>query len=50
VRALSGYLNNPTHGTIVFSILANDWSRTGNDLVQAIDQVVVQINAMGPCN
>jgi D-alanyl-D-alanine carboxypeptidase/D-alanyl-D-alanine-endopeptidase (penicillin-binding protein 4) len=50
VRALSGYLNNPTHGTIVFSILANDWSRTGNDLVRAIDQVVVQINTMGACN
>jgi D-alanyl-D-alanine carboxypeptidase/D-alanyl-D-alanine-endopeptidase (penicillin-binding protein 4) len=50
VRALSGYLNNPTHGTLVFSILANDWSRTGNNLVRAIDQVVVQINTMGACN
>lgn len=50
VRALSGYSNNPTHGTIVFSILANDWSRTGNNLVRAIDQVVVQINNMGACD
>ncbi len=50
VRALSGYSNNPSHGTIVFSILANDWSRTGDNLVRAIDQVVVQINNMGACN
>jgi len=50
VRALSGYSNNPTHGTIVFSILANDWSRSGDNLVRAIDQVVVQINNMGACD
>lgn len=49
VRALSGYLNNPTHGTLVFSILANDKSRSGTALVRAIDQVVVQLNMMGPC-
>jgi D-alanyl-D-alanine carboxypeptidase/D-alanyl-D-alanine-endopeptidase (penicillin-binding protein 4) len=49
VRALSGYINNPTHGTLVFSILANDWSRSGTALVRAIDQVVVQLNTLGPC-
>ena len=49
VRALSGYANNPTHGTLVFSILANDFSRSGDSLVRAIDQVVVQLNTMGDC-
>jgi len=49
VRALSGYLTNPTHGTLVFSILANDGSRSGTALVRAIDQLVVQLNMMGPC-
>lgn len=50
VRALSGYVNNPTHGPLVFSILANDWSRSGTALVRAIDQVVLQLNTMGPCS
>ncbi|BFM40827.1 D-alanyl-D-alanine carboxypeptidase/D-alanyl-D-alanine-endopeptidase [Synechocystis sp. LKSZ1] len=50
VRALSGYINNPTHGTLVFSILANDWSRSGTALVRAIDQVAVQLNTLGPCS
>jgi D-alanyl-D-alanine carboxypeptidase/D-alanyl-D-alanine-endopeptidase (penicillin-binding protein 4) len=47
---LSGYANTPAHGTVVFSILANDWSRSGDNLVRAIDQLVVQINNMGACN
>jgi D-alanyl-D-alanine carboxypeptidase/D-alanyl-D-alanine-endopeptidase (penicillin-binding protein 4) len=50
VRALSGYANTPAHGTVVFSILANDWSRSGDNLVRAIDQLVVQINNMGACD
>ncbi len=49
VRALSGYINNPSHGPLAFSILANDWSRSGNALVRAIDQVVVQLNTLPPC-
>ncbi|MGL5032485.1 MAG: D-alanyl-D-alanine carboxypeptidase, partial [Microcystaceae cyanobacterium] len=50
VRALSGYINNPTYGTLVFSILANDSSRSGDAMVRGIDQVVVQMNTMGRCN
>ncbi|UXE59666.1 MAG: D-alanyl-D-alanine carboxypeptidase/D-alanyl-D-alanine-endopeptidase [Woronichinia naegeliana WA131] len=50
VRALSGYINNSTYGTLVFSILANDSRRPGTSLVHAIDQIVVQLNMMNQCN
>lgn len=45
VRALSGYMNHPQYGFLVFSILANDSQQTGTTLVKTIDRIVLQINA-----
>jgi serine-type D-Ala-D-Ala carboxypeptidase/endopeptidase (penicillin-binding protein 4) len=49
VRALSGYLDNPQYGEIVFSILANQPSASGDTMLQAIDQVVLQLSRLTPC-
>jgi D-alanyl-D-alanine carboxypeptidase/D-alanyl-D-alanine-endopeptidase (penicillin-binding protein 4) len=48
VRALSGYIENPTYGTLVFSILANHPSQNGA-LVTAIDRVVLQLSQLTAC-
>ncbi|MEB3312326.1 MAG: D-alanyl-D-alanine carboxypeptidase/D-alanyl-D-alanine-endopeptidase [Snowella sp.] len=50
VRALSGYINHPTYGILVFSILANDSSKPGTTLVRQIDQIVTQLSTMNQCN
>jgi D-alanyl-D-alanine carboxypeptidase/D-alanyl-D-alanine-endopeptidase (penicillin-binding protein 4) len=50
VRALSGYINHPTYGILVFSMLANDSSKSGTALVKQIDQVVLQLSMMNQCN
>lgn len=50
VRALSGYMNHPQYGLLVFSILANDSQQPGTVLVKTIDRIVVQVNsAAGSC-
>jgi D-alanyl-D-alanine carboxypeptidase/D-alanyl-D-alanine-endopeptidase (penicillin-binding protein 4) len=49
VRALSGYVENPTYGTLVFSILANHSSVSGDALVGAIDSIVLQLAQLTPC-
>lgn len=49
VRALSGYVENPYYGTLVFSILANHPSQNGT-LVTAIDRIVLQLSQVIPCN
>ncbi|MEC4804703.1 MAG: D-alanyl-D-alanine carboxypeptidase [Jaaginema sp. PMC 1079.18] len=49
VRALSGYVENPYYGTLVFSILANHPSQNGT-LVTAIDNIAVQLAQVIPCN
>ncbi|MDY6782366.1 MAG: D-alanyl-D-alanine carboxypeptidase [Cyanobacteriota bacterium] len=49
VRALSGYVENPTYGTLVFSILANQSNVSGNALVGAIDSIVLQLAQLTPC-
>jgi serine-type D-Ala-D-Ala carboxypeptidase/endopeptidase (penicillin-binding protein 4) len=49
VRALSGYLEHPVYGTIVFSILANQPNR-GDSLRRAIDAVVLKVGQMAPCS
>ncbi|MDY7012647.1 MAG: D-alanyl-D-alanine carboxypeptidase [Cyanobacteriota bacterium] len=49
VRALSGYIENPDYGVLVFSILANHSSVSGNALVGAIDRIVLQLAQLMPC-
>lgn len=48
VRALSGYLEHPEYGVIVFSIIANE-SSSGDGLVNAIDDIVVQVSKLSRC-
>lgn len=49
VRALSGYINHPEYGVLVFSILANNPSQSGTSLVRAIDSMVVQFSTVRAC-
>jgi serine-type D-Ala-D-Ala carboxypeptidase/endopeptidase (penicillin-binding protein 4) len=49
VRALSGYLENPNYGVLVFSILANNSNVSGEALVGAIDSIVLQLAQLTPC-
>jgi D-alanyl-D-alanine carboxypeptidase/D-alanyl-D-alanine-endopeptidase (penicillin-binding protein 4) len=49
VRALSGYVENPHYGTLLFSILANHPSQNGT-LVTAIDRIVLQLSQLTPCD
>jgi len=48
VRALSGYLEHPEYGPLVFSIYANHPGQ-GQSLVTAIDQVVIRLTQVRPC-
>jgi D-alanyl-D-alanine carboxypeptidase/D-alanyl-D-alanine-endopeptidase (penicillin-binding protein 4) len=50
VRALSGYINNPEYGVLVFSILANNSSQSGTSLVKSIDAIVLQLSTIQNCN
>ena len=50
VRTLSGYINNPEFGVLVFSILANNSSQSGNYLVKSIDSIVLQLSTIQSCN
>jgi len=50
VRELSGYIQHPTYGVLVFSMLVNDSSTPGTTLVHKIDQVVLQLSMMNQCN
>lgn len=49
VRALSGYINHPTYGVLVFSILANNPNQSGDALVREIDNIVLQLSLVRPC-
>ncbi|MGP0128792.1 MAG: D-alanyl-D-alanine carboxypeptidase/D-alanyl-D-alanine endopeptidase [cyanobacterium endosymbiont of Rhopalodia musculus] len=49
VRALSGYMNHPDFGKVVFSILVNNPRVSGSSLVRAIDRIVLQLNITQPC-
>jgi serine-type D-Ala-D-Ala carboxypeptidase/endopeptidase (penicillin-binding protein 4) len=49
VRALSGYLENPYYGTIVFSIVVNQSGQSGDVLRQTIDQIVLEGGQVMPC-
>lgn len=49
VRALSGYVENPAYGSLVFSILINQPGQSGTVMLAAIDQMVLQIAQVSPC-
>ncbi len=49
VRALSGYLEHPIYGTIVFSILGNQ-SSGGDAMRKGIDDIVVKVGQIYPCS
>ena len=49
VRTLSGYLDNPDYGTLVFSIMANQPNKSGKVLVKAIDEVVLKLSQASVC-
>ncbi|MEC4894959.1 MAG: D-alanyl-D-alanine carboxypeptidase/D-alanyl-D-alanine-endopeptidase [Oscillatoria sp. PMC 1051.18] len=50
VRALSGYLEHPQYGTIVFSIVANHPGSSGRSLISGIDRIVLDLNRLTPCD
>lgn len=50
VRALSGYLDNAEYGTIAFSIVVNQPGQSGQVLLQAIDQIVLQAAQVARCD
>ncbi|WP_267383412.1 D-alanyl-D-alanine carboxypeptidase/D-alanyl-D-alanine-endopeptidase [Cyanobacterium sp. uoEpiScrs1] len=49
VRALSGYMNHPNFGKVVFSILVNNPRVSGSSLVRAIDRIILQLSITPPC-
>lgn len=49
VRALSGYMNHPDFGKVVFSILVNNPLVSGSYLVRSIDRIVLQVSTSQPC-
>lgn len=50
VRALSGYLENPNFGTMTFSIVVNQRWQSGEVLVKAVDQMVLQMARVTYCD
>jgi D-alanyl-D-alanine carboxypeptidase/D-alanyl-D-alanine-endopeptidase (penicillin-binding protein 4) len=49
VRALSGYVEHPRYGTLVFSIIGNHPRLSGKALSKTIDDIVVQLSMLMPC-
>ena len=51
VRALSGYVESPRYGTLVFSAIANK-SRNSSDkaLVSALDEIVLRLSTITSCS
>ncbi len=50
VRALSGYMDHPEYGVLVFSILVNQPNQPGSSLVRAIDEIVLRLNMINSCD
>ena len=50
VRALSGYLEHPLYGTLLFSILVNQPGQSGSRMLSAIDSIVGRVMSMRPCD
>lgn len=49
VRALSGYLEHPRRGTLLFSIMVNQPGQSGDTMLRAIDQMVLNLMAVEDC-
>ena len=50
VKALSGYINHPEYGVVVFSIITNQPTHQSNYLVvRAIDEIVLQLSILSNC-
>lgn len=50
VRALSGYIDHPEYSTLVFSIITNQPQyQSGSKIVQAIDEIVLQLSTLTHC-
>jgi serine-type D-Ala-D-Ala carboxypeptidase/endopeptidase (penicillin-binding protein 4) len=49
VRSLSGYIENPYYGPIVFSILLNQSGKSGKVMTDAIDEIVVNLAQTRSC-
>ena len=49
VRALSGYMDHPTKGKLVFSIMVNQPGQSGWTMLNAIDQIVVAMSETERC-
>ncbi len=50
VKSLSGYLEHPQYGTIVFSIMVNQGNQSGGTLAGAIDEIVLRTAQLTPCD
>ncbi|MBE9119103.1 D-alanyl-D-alanine carboxypeptidase/D-alanyl-D-alanine-endopeptidase [Lusitaniella coriacea LEGE 07157] len=49
VKALSGYMDHPEYGPLVFSILVNQPNQSGARLAGAIDAVILRLTRLTPC-
>ena len=50
VKALSGYIDHPEYGVVVFSIITNQPTyRSNYAVVKAIDEIVLQLNTLTNC-
>ncbi|MEM8831352.1 MAG: D-alanyl-D-alanine carboxypeptidase/D-alanyl-D-alanine-endopeptidase [Cyanobacteria bacterium P01_G01_bin.19] len=50
VKALSGYINHPEYGVLVFSIITNQpTSQSNNSVVKGIDGIVLQLSTLINC-
>ena len=49
VRALSGYMEHPEYGTLIFSIMVNQPSKAGSTLVKGIDDIVLAMSNLSRC-
>lgn len=51
VRALSGYVDHPEYGDLVFSIIANQpQNQSGATVVAAIDEIVLRLSTISNCS
>lgn len=51
VKALSGYINHPERGVLVFSIITNQpSSQSSSTIVRAIDDIVLNLSTLKNCN
>lgn len=50
VKALSGYINHPEYGVLVFSIITNQsTNQSSYSVVQAIDEIVLKLSTLTNC-